>query len=71
MPYYVFAIRQLGLLDKLAEFDAFKDASAHAKVLRSQIGPDARVKVMYGDNQLQAEDLLSQRREAMPSGPDD
>jgi hypothetical protein len=71
MPYYVFAVKAFGLLDKLAEFDAFKDASAHAKLLRTRAGPDTRIKVMFGDNQLHAEDLLSQRREAMPSGPDD
>jgi len=70
MPYYVFAVKPLGLLQKLAEFDAFKDASAQAKALRAAQPPDAlvRVKVMFADNQLAAEDLLSQVREPGPSG---
>ncbi|MBE0549202.1 MAG: hypothetical protein IH627_16430 [Rubrivivax sp.] len=70
MPYYVFAVKPLGLLHKLAEFEAFKDASAHAKALRSAQPADAqlRVKVMFADNQLTAEDLLSQVRQAGPSG---
>lgn len=70
MPYYVFAVQPLGLLKKLAEFDTFKDASVQAKALRAAQPPGAtvRVKVMFADNQLTAEDLLSQVREAGPSG---
>lgn len=70
MPYYVFAVEPLGLLRKLAEFEAFKGASAHAKALRSAqpAGAQLRIKVMFADNQLTAEDLLSQVREAGPSG---
>jgi len=70
MPYYVFAVEPLGLLRKLAEFEAFKDASTHAKALRSAqpAAAQVRIKVMFADNQLTAEDLLSQVREAGPSG---
>jgi hypothetical protein len=70
MPYYVFAVKPLGLLQKLGEFEAFKEASAHAKALRAAQPADAvvRVKVMFADNQLTAEDLLSQVREAGPTG---
>ena len=70
MPYFVFAVGPFSVLKKLAEFDAFKEASAHAKALRAAQPPDAvvRVKVMFADNQLTAEDLLSQVREAGPSG---
>ncbi len=35
MPYYVFSVKPLGRIEKLAEFGGFKDASAHAKALRS------------------------------------
>jgi hypothetical protein len=70
MPYYVFAVKPLGLLQKLGEFEAFKEASAYAKALRAAQPADAvvRVKVMFADNQLTAEDLLSQVREAGPTG---
>ena len=70
MPYYVFAVKPLGLLQKLGEFAAFQEASAYAKALRAAQPADAvvRVKVMFADNQLTAEDLLSQVREAGPTG---
>ena len=73
MPYYVFAVQPLGLLKKLAEFDAFQEASAHAKALRAALPPGAvvRVKVMFADNQLAAEDLLSQVREPGPASGSD
>lgn len=72
MPYYVFAVKGYGQLDKVAEFDVFRDASAHAKTLRQvQPGGNApRIKVMFGVNQIEAEDQLLQPREAGPSGDD-
>ena len=70
MPYYVFAVKPFAQLEKLAEFDAFRDASAHAKSLRQSPQADAaaRIKVMFADTPLAAEDLLLQVREAGPSG---
>jgi hypothetical protein len=70
MPYYVFAVRPFAQLEKLAEFDAFKAASVHAKALRAAqpTGDTARIKVMLADNALAAEDLLLQVREAAPTG---
>ena len=72
MPYFVFSIRPFGQLAKLAEFAAFKDASAHAKSLRASPpgGDAAKIKVMFADNPQLAEDLLCQAREAGPSGDD-
>lgn len=75
MPYYVFAVKPFAQLDKLAEFDSFKEASARAKGLRAaqdlDLGRDApRIKVMFAENQLAAEDLLLQVREAGPTGDD-
>lgn len=68
MPYYLYRITQLGpvkQLDKLSEFAAFKEASAEAKRLRQEQDPAAggQIKVMFADNELQAEDQLSQVRE--------
>ena len=72
MPYYVFAIKPFGQLDKLGEHEVFKAASAQAKALRAGQPPDApRIKVMFGETQLAAEDQLLQRRERLSTGDDD
>jgi hypothetical protein len=72
MPYFVFSVRPFAQIEKLAEFDGFKQASAHAKSLRAgqAVAAGARVKVMFADNQQLAEDLLCQVREAGPTGDD-
>lgn len=70
MPYYIYQITELGPvknLKKLAEFAAFKDASTEAKRLRKESDSPAQIKVMFGQNMLEAEDLLSQVREVPPS----
>ncbi|HEX9720615.1 MAG TPA: hypothetical protein VGA59_12880 [Ramlibacter sp.] len=69
MPYYVYAIKPMAQLEKLAEFASFKEASMQAKALRAE-GPAARIKVIFADNPLAAEDLMLQVREAPPDGDD-
>ncbi|NWG73447.1 MAG: hypothetical protein HXY24_02360 [Rubrivivax sp.] len=73
MPYYVYRVGTLGVLTKLAEFPAFRDASAFAKAQRvaDAAGANGRVKVMFADNELAAEDLLGQVREPGPALPED
>lgn len=73
MPYYVFNVKPMAQLEKLAEFDAFRDASAFAKAQRAQDAPGRQrhIKVMFGEHQLAAEDLLSQLREPRREGDDD
>lgn len=69
MPYYVFSVRPFAQIKQLAEFAAFKEASVHAKSLRSSEGAaDTKIKVMFADNPQLAEDLLCQVREPGPSG---
>ena len=72
MPYFVFSVRPFAQIEKLAEFAGFKEASTHAKALRSSqtVAADAKVKVMFADNPQLAEDLLCQVREAGPTGDD-
>lgn len=72
MPYFVFSVRPFAQIEKLAEFTAFKEASTHAKSLRSSqsVAADIKVKVMFADNQQLAEDLLCQIREAGATGDD-
>ena len=75
MLYYVYKIdnypvRQLALL---ATFDSFKGASAEAKTLRNSmvLANGQLVKVMFAESELQAEDMLSQVREAPPTTGED
>ncbi|MEW6706543.1 MAG: hypothetical protein AB1430_16975 [Pseudomonadota bacterium] len=72
MPYYVYRVKPFAQLEKLAEFGAFRDASAHAKALRAAAGAErgAKVKVMFAENELMAEDLLCQVRDPGPAGDD-
>ena len=72
MPYYIYRIKPFSQLEKLAEFDSFNDASASAKALRAAQSAETpgKVKIMFADNELQAEDLLCQVRVAGPKGDD-
>lgn len=70
MPYYLYKIsannatdlvKKLELLD---QFDLFKDAKNTAKQLRKESASSEFVyKVIFADNQLQAEELLMEKRE--------
>ena len=74
MPYYIYHITEIGPvknLKKLAQFDVFKEASAEAKRLRKEEQDPTRIKMIFGDNELQAEDLLTQYREPQPMLGDD
>jgi hypothetical protein len=75
MPYFVYRIENLPIrrLEKLCVFDVFKEASAFAKQQRAtQNLPEGTViKVIFAENELVAEDLLSQVREAPPRIGDD
>jgi hypothetical protein len=68
MPYYIYRVteRPIRQLAKIGELPSFKEASAEAKRLRAE-GAEADgslVKMIFAENELQAEDLLSQVREA-------
>ncbi len=78
MPYYLYKIHtlpgtQIRNLEKVSQFASFKEASAEAKRLRADpdLPAECAVKVMFADNELQAEDLLSQVREPEPMIGDD
>lgn len=76
MPYYLYRVTQAGpvkQLDKLTQFAIFKEASAEAKRLRKnmELPAGALIKVIFADNELMAEDLLSQVREGEPLTGDD
>lgn len=70
MPYYLYKISSpegLDLvknLELLEVFDGFRDAKQRAKALRAeQADGDFIYKVMFAENQLQAEEQLLEKRE--------
>ena len=75
MPYYIYRISQIGpikQLEKLNQFAAFKEASVEAKRLRKETDlGQSLVKVIFGENELQAEEALLTVREAEPITGDD
>ena len=71
MPYFVYRVMPFAQLEKLAEFAAFREASAHAKALRAAQGDaPGKVKVMFAADERMAEDLLCQIRDPGPTGED-
>ncbi len=75
MPYFVYRIleRPIRRLEKMEQHDAFREASNRAKKLRGAQGSDASalIKVIFAENELQAEDLLNQVRAAAHDSQDD
>ncbi len=75
MPYFVYKIDNFPVrrLEKLQAFDVFKDASAYAKEQRAaqNLSEGQIIKVIHAENELMAEDVLSQVREAPPKVGDD
>lgn len=75
MPYYIYRITQLGPvknLEKLKQFDVFKDASAEAKAMRkTEDLTQCKIQVVFGENELQAEEALNTVRPAEPLTGDD
>ncbi len=72
MPYYIYLVKPFTQLDKLAECETYQEASATAKALRATqtVGVKNKIKVMFADNELQAEELLCEVRIAPPKGDD-
>ncbi len=74
MPYFIYKISDhpIRRLEKLQQHDAYRDASASAKKMRSDLPADItyRIKVIFGETELHAEDALNQVREPDPQ-PDE
>jgi len=69
MPYYIYQVGPLNILNKRAQADSFKEAKALANELRKGLDPTTGtlIKMIFAENELQAEDTLSQPRELDPS----
>jgi hypothetical protein len=64
VAYYIYRVFPFARLEKVAQFEVFNDASAEAKRLRAAAGSpaDGKIKVIFAESELHAEDLLSQVR---------
>jgi hypothetical protein len=74
MPYYIYKIHApLKNLEKLAQYASFKEASGAVKQLRAASDPSdgGTLRMIFAENELQAEDLLSQVRPPEPMVGDD
>lgn len=69
MPYYVFKITQptpiLKNLEFQENFDTFKEAKTFARKMREELPLNGgiTIKMIHAANQLQAEELLMEKRE--------
>ena len=72
MPYFVYAVQPFAQLEQLGECPTFPEASRQARALRAAqpVLQNRRIRIVFADNALAAEDLLAQVREAPPDGDD-
>ena len=70
MPYYIYKIIAgptdlLKTLEKMEQYDSFKEARQRARKLRAGMTDDDNytVKVMFADSELAAEEKLMEKRE--------
>ncbi len=75
MPYYIYKIFDFPLrrVEKIEEHEVFKIGSERSKALRKELAMSERcnVKMIFAENEIQAEDLLMQVREPAPELGDD
>ncbi|MBL0144011.1 MAG: hypothetical protein IPP91_18390 [Betaproteobacteria bacterium] len=73
MPYYLYKVFPFHRLEKIAEIGAFPQASAQAKALRKDpsLPADCKVKVIFAEDELGAETLLTEVRDTPPPFNDD
>lgn len=64
MPYFIYHIGPLGVLQKRGQADDFRAAKAQVNELRKTLAPGTGVvRMIFAANELAAEDVLSQPRE--------
>jgi len=70
MPYYIFDIEQTSnaIIRKLTlktTFESYREAKAEIRKLRaSQTSRNGELKMIFAESELQAEELLQEKREA-------
>ena len=65
MPYFIYRVNDVPIrqLKKLEQHDAYRDASASAKRLRTEHVD--MIKMIHAETELDAEDLLNQVRDPL------
>jgi hypothetical protein len=70
MPYYIYKITPgptnlTKSLEKLEQYDTFKEAKQRARAMRAESDDSdpSIIKVMFADNELDAEEKLLEKRE--------
>ncbi len=75
MPYYIYKIFEFPMkrLEKIEQHDVFKQGTERSKLLRREIAltEQCTVKMVFAENELQAEEFLMQVREPLPELGDD
>jgi hypothetical protein len=75
MPYYIYQVTEFPVrqLKKMEQHDAYREASARIKQLRSElgVGSPAMIKMIHAETEFDAEDLLNQVRDPAPELGDD
>ena len=76
MPYYIYRVTPVGPIQQLAkisQYDVFKEASNEAKRLRreTELAAGEKIKTIFAENELQAEDLLNEPRGEEPMTGED
>ena len=70
MPYYIYRVFDFPVrrLEPVGSESSFRTASARAKALRAspELPAGCAVRMVFAQNELEAEDLLNQVREAAP-----
>lgn len=75
MPYYIYKIFEFPMkrLEKIEQHDVYRTAADRSKTLRRELAlsEQCNVKMIFAENELLAEDLLTQVREPAPELGDD
>lgn len=75
MPYYVYKVFEFPMkrVEKIEQHDIYKHGADRSKALRKELAltEQCNVKMIFAENELQAEELLMQVREPAPELGDD
>lgn len=75
MPYYIYKIFEFPMkrVEKIEQHDVYKHGAERSKLLRKELAltEQCNVKMIFAENELQAEDFLMQVREPLPELGDD
>lgn len=75
MPYYIYKIFEFPMkrVEKIEQHNVYKQGADRSKSLRKELAltEQCNVKMIFADNELQAEELLMQVREPAPELGDD